>query len=92
MFNLHDDDVTSRSMGAPGTDILLSPKAVESIPASIECKNQQNINVWKSWEQTVMNTAPGTFPLLIIKRNNTIPLAVISAELLFNMIAKAKDG
>ena len=88
VFNLADDDVTSRSMGASGTDVLLSPKAKEFIPASIECKNQQSLNVWKSWEQAVMNVQPGTFPLLIIKRNNTIPLAVISAELLLNMMAE----
>lgn len=89
VFDLEDADVTSRSMGASGTDVLLSPKAKEKIPASIECKNQQSLNLWKSWDQAVINVDPGTFPLLIVKRNNTIPLAILSAELLFELISEA---
>jgi hypothetical protein len=36
---LEADDVTSRSMGCPGEDILLSPKARKLLPVCIEAKN-----------------------------------------------------
>ena len=38
--NLQADDVQSRSMGAGGEDIMLSPTARAEFPFSIECKNQ----------------------------------------------------
>lgn len=85
-FNLQDDDVTSRSMGASGTDVLLSPAAREAFPFSVECKNQQSLNVWKSWEQAILNVDKDCYPLLIIKRNNITPLAVLDASLLFAIL------
>jgi len=43
--DLEEDDVRSTSMGAGGEDVLLSPKARKYFPFSIECKNQEKINV-----------------------------------------------
>ena len=77
--NLQADDVQSRSMGAGGEDIMLSPTARVAFPFSIECKNQERISIWKSYEQAKSN-AEVHEPLLIIKRNNHEPLAVINAR------------
>ena len=49
------DDIQSRSMGANGEDIMLSPYARSKFPYSVECKNQEKLNLWKAWEQTQGN-------------------------------------
>lgn len=89
---LEPADVTSRSMGAQGTDVLLSPKAKELYPISIEAKNQQAVNVWAGYEQACENCEKGTEPLLIIKRNLHKPLAVIDAEYLIKLHGRLQGG
>ena len=42
IFNLGDGDIESRSMGAFGEDLMMSPRARAVLPVSIECKNQKN--------------------------------------------------
>jgi len=77
---LTEDDVTSRSMGAGGEDVLLSPKARSKFPFSIECKNTQRINLYKFYEQAVQNSKDSHEPLLIVKSNGKKPLAVVDCE------------
>ena len=76
---IKEDDVQSRSMGAGGEDIILSSDARHYFPYSIECKNQEKLNVWKAYEQAESNSGKYE-PLLIIKKNGKEPLAVVSAE------------
>ena len=38
-------------MGDSGEDILLSPAARKLFPFSVECKNQEKLNIWSSLEQ-----------------------------------------
>lgn len=83
IFNLEKDDVRSTSSGASGEDILLSPEARKVFPYSIECKNQERINVWNSYRQAVSNTVESIEPLLFIKRNHHKPLVVLDAEYFF---------
>ena len=68
---LEDDDIKSQIMGVNGEDIVLSPAAKKILPFSIECKNVEKFSIWKSLKQTEANTANGSTPLLIFKRNNT---------------------
>lgn len=75
---LEPDDVRSTSMGAGGVDLQLSPLAKRLFPFSLECKNQEAVNVWASYEQAKKNTLKDTKPLLVIKRNRTDPLVVIA--------------
>lgn len=67
---LEADDVTSRSMGAQGTDILLSPKAQRLFGYDVECKNVEKLNIWEALKQCEGNAKKNT-PLLIFKRNRT---------------------
>ena len=62
------DDIQSRPMGSNGEDIVLSPYARSIFPYSVECKNQEKLNLWKSWEQTQGN-AEDNQPLLIVGKN-----------------------
>ena len=78
-LNVHPEDVESRSMGAGGEDIIMARAAREKFPYSIECKNQESLNVWKSYEQAESNSGDYE-PVVFIKRNNQKPLVVVDAE------------
>ena len=45
---LEDDDIRCAIMGESGEDLKLSPAARKLIPYSIECKNQEKLNIWDS--------------------------------------------
>lgn len=72
-------DVTSRSMGAQGTDILLSEYAQGKFRYSVECKSHARYAIYSDYEQAKTN-AGGYEPLLIIKQNNSKPLAVLDLD------------
>ena len=77
---LNEEDVLSRRMGRKGEDIILSDKAKNIFPYSIECKNQEKLKyIWDCYAQCENNS--GNFePLLILKMNTKKPLAIIAAE------------
>ena len=78
-LDLNPDDVESRSMGAGGEDLMFSSQARKVFPYSVECKNQESLNVWKSYEQAQANS--GVYePLLVIKKNRKQPLIVMDAK------------
>jgi len=77
-------------MGAQGEDLMLSPLARDLFPYSIECKNQEAINVWAAWQQATANAGDHE-PLLIIKRNRAQPLAVVDAKHFVQLSTGGKD-
>ncbi len=77
--HLESDDVTSRSMGCGGEDILLSPLARRALPISIECKNRASFAIYKDYEQARAN-AKTNEPVLIIKSNRQKPLVVVELD------------
>lgn len=80
MFDsLVGDDVTSRSMGAGGEDILLSPAARKLLPISIECKNRASFAIYKDYEQAKDNSKSYE-PILIVKGNRQKPLAIVDLD------------
>ena len=78
-LDIHPEDIESRSMGAGGEDLIMARAAREKFPYSIECKNQESINVWKSYEQAQENSKDYE-PVVVLKRNNTKPLVLVDAE------------
>ena len=50
-LNVHPEDIESRSMGAGGEDLIMSRAARSAFPYSIECKNQEKVNIWSAFEQ-----------------------------------------
>ena len=78
-LEIHPEDIESRSMGAGGEDLIMARAAREKFPYSIECKNQESLNVWKSYEQAMENSGDYE-PVVFIKRNNQKPLVVVDAE------------
>ena len=82
---LEPDDVRSITMGDSGEDILLSPAARRKFPFSVECKNQEKLNIWSSLEQAETNRGKHV-PLLVFKRNRSKTYAVIEFEHFLELI------
>jgi|TARA_R110002020_G_scaffold192358_2_gene392519 hypothetical protein len=78
-LKVHPEDIESRSMGAGGEDLIMARAARHVFPYSIECKNQESVNIWKSYEQAEQNSG-GYEPIVVLKRNNTKPLVLVDAE------------
>lgn len=92
--HLAEDDVVSTSMGAGGEDVRLSPLARESLPLSIEAKNQERLNVWACLEQCQKNSPAGATPCLVFSRNRANTYAVVEWSVLLDLycrVARAGD-
>ena len=88
--SLEPDDVTSRSMGAGGEDVLLSPAARSLLPLSIECKSRASYAFYKDYDQACINAPKGTEPILVAKANHRKPVVIVDAEYFFNHIQPRK--
>ena len=78
-LNIHPEDIESRSMGAGGEDLIMARAAREKFPYSVECKNQEKINLWESYNQAQQNSKNHE-PVVILKRNNSKTLILVDAE------------
>ena len=78
-LSIHEEDIESRSMGAGGEDLIMARSARERFPYSIECKNQEKINLWEASKQACDNSGKYE-PIVVLKRNNHKPLVIIDAE------------
>mgnify|MGYP003311351383 FL=1 len=77
-------------MGAGGEDLIMSRSARDKFPYSIECKNQEKINIWESYKQAEENSKSYE-PVVVMKRNNHKPLVLVDAKYfveLHNRVAK----
>ena len=84
-LDIDPEDIESRAMGSGGEDLIMSKAARQKFPYSIECKNQESLNIWKAWEQA--NGNKGLYePLVVIKKNGVKPLVVLDAENFLDMI------
>ena len=82
---LEPDDVRSITMGDAGEDILLSPAARRLFPFSVECKNQEKLNIWEALDQAEGNSGKHT-PLVIFKRNRSKTYAVLEFKELLKLL------
>ena len=78
-LEVHPEDIESRSMGAGGEALIMARAARKKFPYSIECKNQEKVNIWDSYEQAQENSGDYE-PIVVLKRNNTKPLVLIDAD------------
>ena len=83
-LEIHPEDIESRSMGAGGEDLIMARAARESFPYSIECKNQEKINIWEAYKQAEDNSKDSE-PVVVLKRNNQKPLILVDAEYFVNI-------
>ena len=79
ILNIHPEDIESRSMGAGGEDLIMARAAREKFPYSIECKNQEKLNLWEAYSQSDANGGDYE-PIVFLKRNNQKPLVLVDAD------------
>ena len=90
-LDIDPEDIESRAMGSGGEDLIMSKAARHKFPYSIECKNQESLNIWKAWEQA--NGNKGLYePMVVIKKNGVRPLVVLDAENFLEMIKGFDNG
>ena len=90
LLGLDPEDLESRPMGSQGEDIIMGKQSRTIFPYSIECKNQEAVNVWKAYEQAESNCGKYE-PLVVIKRNRSKPLVLVEAQYFINL-HKDKDN
>lgn len=86
-LDVHPEDIESRSMGAGGEDLIMARSAREKFPLSIECKNQEKLNIWDAYEQSNAN-AKDYEPIVVIKKNGKEPLIVVNAKYFIQLYKK----
>ena len=90
VLEIHEEDIESRSMGAGGEDLIMARAAREKFPYSVECKNQEKINIWESYKQADSNSKVYE-PVVVLKRNKHKPLVLVDAEYFVNLHKEKKD-
>jgi hypothetical protein len=88
---LEPDDIRKAIMGESGTDLKLSPAAKRVFPFSVECKNQEKINIWQSLEQAEENCVPNTDALLVFKRNRSETYVSLRMETFLKLLQSRLD-
>ena len=89
-LDIDPEDIESRSMGAGGEDLIMSKAARNKFPYSVECKNQEKLNIWSAWDQA--NNNRGIYePIVVIKRNGVPPLVVLEAENFLDYVKEFND-
>ena len=78
-LHLDGEDLESRPMGSSGEDIIMGKQSRNVFPYSIECKNQEKLNVWDAYEQAESNCKDYE-PIVVLKRNKHKPLVLVDAE------------
>ena len=89
--SLGANDVVSRSSGAGGTDLILSPLAFGVFPLAPECKNVERVNVWAAYAQACANQeSDAAVPVVFLSRNHANPLVVLDADEFLRILVDLK--
>jgi hypothetical protein len=79
--DLQEGDIRITSSGAPGEDLLLSPKAQEVYPVTFECKNHERIQIWVAYEQAKQHAAEtGLMPVVVFSKNREEPMITMKLD------------
>ncbi len=85
---LEEGDLRPAIMGESGEDIKRSPLAKRLLPFSIECKNQEKLNIWSSIEQAEQNCSENDSPALVFKRNRSDTYVVLKIEDFISLLSR----
>lgn len=77
-------------MGVNGEDVQLSPAARKLFPYQIECKNKAKSEVHTFYEQA--KTHGKHEPVVVVKKDRDIPLAVISLEHFLSLLKRKNNN
>lgn len=88
VFPLEGNDVRSTSMGCSGSDLIMSPRALQYLPYDWELKNQERVQLWATLKQTRSRIEDNSvIPLVVIRKNRTKPVAVVPIVHYFHVVA-----
>ena len=65
-----DSQIKSRPMGLSGLDIVMDKETRQKFPYSVECKNQESLNLLDAIEQARSNELEDTDWLVVHRRKN----------------------
>lgn len=86
--DLEPDDIRSNPMGAHGEDLLFSPRARQTYPFSVECKNVEKLNMWAAIEQA---EEYGKYdPMVVFSKNGKDVMVALPLEKLLEIINDTK--
>ena len=75
--NTDEHLIRSREMGQQGVDVILLGEARKKFPFSIECKNTETFQMYKTIEQAKANVKDGDMWMIIHKKNNSDPVVLM---------------
>lgn len=82
-------EIHSKEMGQSGTDIVLRGVARERIKFDIECKNTEKLNLYKTIEQSKLNTQNGRNWLVVHKKNQHKPITILDFEVFVSLLKRS---
>lgn len=85
-----DEVIASREMGQPGVDIRLVGDAKECFPWSVEAKWQEKWSLPAAIRQAKENQMNGTDWLVVLKKNHHDYVAVLDADVFFDILRLIK--
>ena len=84
-----DNDIESRPMGQSGCDVRLSADVRKKFPFSVEAKNSESWDLPAAIRQAQSNLYDETEWLVFLKKNNVDPIAILDAEIFFQILKHA---
>jgi len=81
--------IRSREMGQHGVDVILVGEARNKFPFSIECKNTETFQLYKTIEQAVANVKDGDYWLVVHKKNGSKPIVVLDLDTFLEVYKKS---
>jgi len=88
-----DDEIKIRIMGQKGVDIIFDNETEKKFPFSIECKNQERININQAIMQSEKNKKNNTNWLLVIKNKKLKnPVVLLEIDAFLNLFKEKEKG
>ena len=86
-----DKKIQPRLMGQSGTDIILRQEAKKLFQFDIECKATERLRLYQDIEQAKKNNMEkNRHWLLVHKKNRNQPIAILDADVFFELLKMAK--
>jgi len=85
LYGLEERDVVSTPASVPGEDILLSEKAKEVFPFSVECKRTEKASIW-SWIKQAEQNKDDRVPIVVFRRSRMKPYVLIDWDNFMRLI------
>jgi hypothetical protein len=89
---LQPDDIQPVPTSVGGEDLKLSPAARKYWPFSVECKNQEKLNIHEAVSQAERNAKDNVIPIVVFRRNHSKPWVAINLEDLLTLMIERKTN